>query len=116
MVTGPLRHQHSSLKVCIYLTAIIADSEANLWLLRHTYLLLSYSLSQDTIKLSTFPPASTISWRHTPTNTRTNTTTYRYFAVEAGSLDGRSGVHTIFGLCRVTQLAWSPSGLHFTNL
>lgn len=42
--------------------------------------------------------------------------TYRYCAVEAGSLAGSSGLHSISGLCRVTQLAWSPSGLHLTYL
>lgn len=41
--------------------------------------------------------------------------TYRYCAIEAGSLDGRSGVQAVSGLCWVTQFALSPSGLHFTN-
>lgn len=45
-----------------------------------------------------------------------HTNTYRYSAAEAGSFDGRSGFHSISGLCWVTQLAWSPSGLHLINL
>lgn len=42
--------------------------------------------------------------------------TYRCFALEAGSWAGRSGLHGISGPCWVTQLVWSPLGLHLTNI
>lgn len=42
--------------------------------------------------------------------------TYRYCTVDAGSFAGRSGLHAISGVWWVTQLTWSPSGLHLTNL
>lgn len=45
-----------------------------------------------------------------------NMHTYRYCAVEAGSLEGSSGLHGILGVCWTTQFAWSPLGLHRTNL
>lgn len=41
--------------------------------------------------------------------------TYRCCPIEAGSLAGRSGLHGSSALW-VTQLAWSPPGLHFRNL
>lgn len=60
---------------------------------------------------------SRCSYTHEATYTLTMTlATYRCWAVDAGSFAGRSGLHAISGVWWVTQLSWSPSGLHLTNL